>query len=384
MQTDKDFIEKIPQKTRIAFFGAGVVAAHLFNYIKENRPDINMVCCIDSFAQGEMNGLKIYNLTEIEAVKDSFDILVFTTRKSIHELSEIFTCMDIKYLIISREEERYCRRKDYVPKFEKACDVLKTNDDKKLYKILCEFLLGSDDEKIRQYVLDRHGIKLFGPVRNYHKQYMEFINKDSIKTIFDAGVCNGVQFFVYKKLFKNLKKIYGFDPMYDKFKKETYDFFIQKMPEVEIIDKGLWNKEEELSFVETPNNQAGSYVQEAKNSRPLNEIDNIYTIKTTTIDRFKQSNSIEKIDFIKMDIEGSELNALKGGEKTILSDRPQMAISIYHSIDDFADIPVYLSELLKGQNYTFHLGHYSAKVHETVLYAIPDELTEQKLSEKNS
>ena len=83
-----------------------------------------------------------------------------------------------------------------------------------------------------------------------------------------------------------------------------------------------------------------------------------------------------------MDIEGSELKALKGGEKTILSDRPQMAISIYHSMNDFVSIPLYLNNIL--ENYTFHIGHYSYNHCETVLYAIPDELTEQKLSEKNS
>ncbi len=374
MQTDKDFIEQIPHNAKIAFFGAGVVANYLYEYISENRKDIDMVCCIDSFATGEMNGLKIYNLAEIEKVKDSFDLLVFTTRKCIHELIELFAYLDINFLIIPREVEKYCRLKDYIPKFQTASEVLKSEEDKELYKILWQFKLGSDDALLQKYAFEKHGIRLLGPVRNYHKQYMEFINKDAIKTVFDAGVCNGIQFFVYKKQFKNVQKIYGFEPMYDMFKKETYDSFIQKMQEVEIINKGLWDQEDELSFVETPNNQAGSYVQDVKTARPLKEIDNVYKIKTTTIDDFKQNNKIEKVDFIKMDIEGSELRALKGGEKTILSDRPQMAISIYHSIDDLADIPVYLSELLKHQNYTFRLGHYSAKVHETVLYAIPDEL----------
>lgn len=66
------------------------------------------------------------------------------------------------------------------------------------------------------------------------------------------------------------------------------------------------------------------------------------------------------------------LSALKGGIKTIEKYRPQLAISIYHSSEDFVNIPLYLKENL--EHYKFRLGHYSPGLSETVLYAIPDEL----------
>ena len=74
-----------------------------------------------------------------------------------------------------------------------------------------------------------------------------------------------------------------------------------------------------------------------------------------------------------MDIEGAELSALKGGMEIIKKYRPQLAISIYHSSEDFVNIPLYLSENL--ENYKFRIGHYSDTIIETVLYAIPNELT---------
>ena len=73
-----------------------------------------------------------------------------------------------------------------------------------------------------------------------------------------------------------------------------------------------------------------------------------------------------------MDIEGAELPALKGGINTIITDRPQLAISIYHSFSDFINIPIWMYENLK--DYTFRLGHYHSITSETVIYAIPDEL----------
>ena len=74
-----------------------------------------------------------------------------------------------------------------------------------------------------------------------------------------------------------------------------------------------------------------------------------------------------------MDIEGAELSALKGGFDTIKKHRPQLAISIYHDLStDFVKIPLYLKETL--ENYKFTIGHYSPRLCETVLYAIPNEL----------
>jgi hypothetical protein len=92
----------------------------------------------------------------------------------------------------------------------------------------------------------------------------------------------------------------------------------------------------------------------------------------TTIDDYCNENKI-KPDLIKMDIEGSELLALKGGINTIINCRPQLAISIYHCDKDFIDIPIYLNENL--EDYVYKLGHYSPDINETVLYAIPKEFT---------
>ena len=91
-----------------------------------------------------------------------------------------------------------------------------------------------------------------------------------------------------------------------------------------------------------------------------------------TIDYYCKQHKINP-DFIKMDIEGAEMPALEGGIDYIKQNSPQMAISIYHTNDDFINIPIYLKNNLK--NYQYKLGHYSAGTAETVLYAIHDELT---------
>ena len=68
-----------------------------------------------------------------------------------------------------------------------------------------------------------------------------------------------------------------------------------------------------------------------------------------------------------MDIEGAELEALKGAEKTIRADRPDLGICVYHSPSHLWEIPLYLHGL--GVGYRLYLRNYTSLTGETVLYA---------------
>ncbi|MDM5284692.1 FkbM family methyltransferase [Peribacillus frigoritolerans] len=92
-------------------------------------------------------------------------------------------------------------------------------------------------------------------------------------------------------------------------------------------------------------------------------------VKTISIDDFVFENKVPKIDFIKMDIEGAELNALKGAKTTILRHQPKLAICLYHNAGDFSQIFEYIMKL--GINYKFYLGHFTIWEGETVLFAQP-------------
>lgn len=88
-------------------------------------------------------------------------------------------------------------------------------------------------------------------------------------------------------------------------------------------------------------------------------------VESIAIDDF--ASSLPKVDFIKMDVEGAELSALKGAEKTIVEKRPKLAISLYHNIKDFVEIPEYLTSL--DVDYEYYLDHSTIHQEETVLFA---------------
>lgn len=90
-------------------------------------------------------------------------------------------------------------------------------------------------------------------------------------------------------------------------------------------------------------------------------------VKTLSIDDFVLRNNINKVDFIKMDIEGAELTALEGAKKTIRTFKPKLAVAIYHSDHDFFTIPQFLHNL----GYKVYINHYTIHLEETICFAIP-------------
>ncbi len=156
------------------------------------------------------------------------------------------------------------------------------------------------------------------------------------------------------KIGENLKKIIAFEPDLNRI-----PVCREKLDELNIdyrlIDKGCWSKEATMHF------------EMSENGLVTLTDDGIgECVKVTTID---QALSQDEVTFIKMDIEGSELMTLMGGEETIKKKRPKFAISVYHRDEDIISIPSYILQCC--EEYIFYFRHYSPIGTETVLYAIP-------------
>lgn len=121
--------------------------------------------------------------------------------------------------------------------------------------------------------------------------------------------------------------------------------------------KGVWNKNSCLKFWDS---QSAAHIDEKSCDSDNSNFTQVCTIDSELIG--------ENITFIKMDVEGSELKALQGAQKTIKKLTPRLAISVYHKLDDTINIMKYLMEL--NPEYRFYLRHYSACQWETVLYAV--------------
>lgn len=86
----------------------------------------------------------------------------------------------------------------------------------------------------------------------------------------------------------------------------------------------------------------------------------------TTIDDYARSG-LQRIDFIKMDIEGAEMAALAGAADAIREFKPRLAISGYHKPQDLWEIPQRIRDLNPGYRLAF--GHHTPIKWESVFYA---------------
>lgn len=97
-------------------------------------------------------------------------------------------------------------------------------------------------------------------------------------------------------------------------------------------------------------------------------IDGAETVESVSIDDFVINNNFNRMDYIKMDIEGAEMDALKGSIQVIEKFRPTMAICVYHKLTDFYEVP----RLLKGihEDYKIYFGHSTVHGDESVIFAV--------------
>ncbi|WP_374562132.1 FkbM family methyltransferase [Ideonella sp.] len=95
-------------------------------------------------------------------------------------------------------------------------------------------------------------------------------------------------------------------------------------------------------------------------------------VQTITLDDYVMGLGLEKVDFIKMDIEGAELQALAGARQTIQHFKPKLAICLYHKWNDAFTIPQAIHAT--GVDYSFTFKWVQLKDGwEAILLAIPTE-----------
>jgi FkbM family methyltransferase len=97
------------------------------------------------------------------------------------------------------------------------------------------------------------------------------------------------------------------------------------------------------------------------------DVQSMEFVPSVTIDDVVEQQHLGRVDFIKMDIEGGEVDALKGAEKTLTRFTPRLAISVYHRPNDLPDIVALVRQACSC--YRLYLSHKSPGLGETVLFA---------------
>jgi len=190
----------------------------------------------------------------------------------------------------------------------------------------------------RQYFFERNGVVIKPEPGDY---------------IIDGGACTGDTAVVFSKSVGPSGAIYAFDLVQNHIDICKYNFSRPGFENIKLFEYGLADKTVEAPPIQLSHYAPGFRVGEQP--LPLCRIDDLVV-----------AGKITKIDFIKLDIEGSEMDAIKGALSSIARFKPKLAISIYHKPDDLFEICNFLHE--QGLGYKFYIDHYTIHAEETVLY----------------
>jgi FkbM family methyltransferase len=217
--------------------------------------------------------------------------------------------------------------------------------DGKQYKIDC---LGLEYYLFRrQYFYEKNGIVVAPQTGDY---------------VIDGGACTGDTALVFSNAVGPTGRVYAFDPVAEHLELMEHNRQQFPLPNVDLMPYGLANIDVNCAPIVVNKYSPGFRIDQQQ--VPLRSIDSLV-----------KSGDITRVDFIKMDIEGAEMQALKGAHQTIFRFQPKLGISLYHKPNDLFEIILYIQ-----QNYPFYqlyIDHYTIHQEETVLYCIAPQRTIQ-------
>jgi len=147
--------------------------------------------------------------------------------------------------------------------------------------------------------------------------------------IFDVGCNIGINSILFNQ-FSSAKKIYLFEPNPDALSIAVENSILNNFAEkVRIFNYCISNKNDQvMKFYSVLEGAAGSIYQDF--SKTASDLKSSYNVKTKTIDTVCEDENIIP-DFVKIDVEGHELQVLEGAYKTALKGKTQFLVEMHSS-----------------------------------------------------
>ena len=151
-------------------------------------------------------------------------------------------------------------------------------------------------------------------------------------TVLDIGANVGAVSLAINKEVPAVGNIFAFEPLLPTFKRLKHNLSLNDNPQkIRAFNIGLSNEAGDFDFYLPGTDEAASMQPNLDEYYMQESVDGIYTgrkkldkftCKVDTLDAFVTANNISKVDIIKIDVEGNELNVLSGGANVLLKYKP--------------------------------------------------------------
>jgi FkbM family methyltransferase len=233
--------------------------------------------------------------------------------------------------------------------FELYMDVIRT-----IYQEKCDRIeLDGKSYKILDLTMQGYDFKLatYEWVSAVHDMYYNQYEHKSFKikkgdVIIDAGAFNGDTAVLFCHKTDNDCFVHSFELLDESIKLFNYNTKLNGIEKYVKLNKvALSDKSNETVNIKRVQTEGGTSI--------FGNEDAEENIQTLTLDDYVVQNNMNKLDLIKMDIEGAEIHALKGAKNTIEHFKPRLALCLYHKWEDVLTIPRFLDSLNVEYKYYF-------------------------------
>ena len=340
----KIFLDKSEMK-QIIIFGAGELGHRMYDILKEWKIEVRCFC--DNKMSGKKDkrtGLEIVSLNEIkDGINNLFVLIAVFDDSGYAEVYQQlldfgFDATELMNSKIITERLTISYLKANLEKYKKAYFLLEDDFSKDVYL-----------KRIEKAYLDNDISQIVSNVQEEYFDAAVVLADDEV--FIDCGGFDGDTALKFiDKVNGRFKKVIIFEPENSKealikkrMRNYNYDFY----------PYGVWSCNIKLKF--DARDDVASHISE--------EGDVEIEVRALDDTIFEDAPT-----YIKMDIEGSEIEALKGAKRIIQQYKPKLAICIYHNPEDLFEIPIMIKEMCR--DYKILIRQYANSRFETVCYAV--------------
>lgn len=364
------YIDEIKEDNKpVVILGASLRARWVYDYLMKYGINISSFCVTSEYYKSNMtlNGLDVLPFEKLGDYYDKCDLVIgfeaphpmieiidnsseysFISKAFVLDQIDVFFEMTPEFI----EDNKIALSKTY--------DLLEDEISKKLFIAY----IGEKSNYIKE---EYPALRELYTADEYWNDYYDLNQKEHV--LIDCGAYDGdsVQDFIDFVGESGNYKVYAFEPDRYNFKKLKANF--DNDDNIIFINKAVGEKKGKMFFDMKGN--TGSRLTDVKSAKTV-------MVDVTAVDDEIEGN----VTFIKMDIEGAELSALKGMQNIIIENLPVIACCVYHKVDDLIVIPQFIHELtkdLEGRGYRFYLKQHAYISEDLILYAVPrwDEIDDR-------
>ena len=371
----------LDQYSKIIFLGGGVMAERLYRQIKDIDKKLIGVMDLQEPDQRVKTEFKGFNIEspgyyESDLVSGDTAVIVaigsvmvpFAVRKYLEQyrygegnLFVINPYTSLRFFFIDDEIASEKR----IPVTDAGYDLVSSLFHDSVSRRIYDLLIQS---KPYDRIEDSYEIVAYSQIKDmyyfdedYWQSFVFTGEYNNIATVLDCGAYNGDSILpICGKIPQDEIYYYAFEPLKENADSiRDNDAFLKVCQELNVIECGVGENNTVLSF-KLPDNgdkEGGRFIDcnesGSGNSLEIKKLDDLNLKIRGTL-------------YIKMDIEGSELGALRGAEALIKKYKPYLAVCLYHRKNDLLEIPTYLYNLMPEYKFYLRGGYH------TILWAIPE------------